>query len=170
MDTLVPVPGGVMPDGEGGRGWLKTVRREPIDELVVVKWRNLKAKKGFSTRPSRDRRTETIVTARSGLSYQRGVDEAVCGGPGLWRDDVVQGELLLRAVNWWDVVGCVTLLGEGVDLHRPVTILWHESVDSDCLRLYPGLGGERTCPRELKLNNLWCFSSVSEHQMKGFLP
>lgn len=50
-DALVPVPGGVMPDGEGGRGWLKTVRRKPVDELVVVKWRNLMTKKkGFSTR------------------------------------------------------------------------------------------------------------------------
>lgn len=72
-------------------------------------------------------------------SYQCGVDEAVCGRPGLRRDQAVQGELLLGAVNRRDVVGRIALLGVRVHLHWPVTVLWHESVDSDCLRLYPRL-------------------------------
>lgn len=88
-------------------------------------------------------------------SYQRGVDEAVCGRPGLRRDEAVQGELLLGAVNRRDVVGRVALLllllllGVRVHLHRPVTVLWHESVDGDRLRLYPRLGGVTTRGRAL---------------------
>lgn len=75
--------------------------------------------------------------------YQPWVDEAV-RGPGLRRDEAVQRELLLRAVNRWDVVGRVALLGVWVHLYWPVAVLWHESVDSDCLRLYPRLreGGD----------------------------
>lgn len=72
-------------------------------------------------------------------SYQGGVDEAGRGRPGLRRDEAVQRELLLRAVNRRDVVGRVADLGVRVNLHRPVTVLWHESVDSDCLRFYPRL-------------------------------
>lgn len=71
-------------------------------------------------------------------SYQCRVDEAGCC-PGLRRDEVVEGEVLL-GVNVRDVVGCgVAMLGIGVNLHWPVTVLWHKSVDSDCLRLYPRL-------------------------------
>lgn len=61
------------------------------------------------------------------------------GGPGLRRDQAVQRELLLGAVNWWDVVGRVALLSVQVHLHRPVAVLWHESVDRNRLRLYPRL-------------------------------
>lgn len=71
-------------------------------------------------------------------SYQCRVDEARCGRPGLRRDEVVEGEVLLR-VNMWDVVGRVAMLSVGVNLYWPVTVLWHESVDSDCLRLYSRL-------------------------------
>lgn len=70
--------------------------------------------------------------------HQCRVDEARCR-PGLWRDEVVEGEVLL-GVNWRDVVGRVAcMLGIWGNLHRPVTVLWHESVDSDCLCLYPRL-------------------------------
>lgn len=103
-----------MSDCQRGRGRLEAVRRrEPVDELVVVEGGD-----------------------------QRGVDEAVCGRPGLRRDQAVQGELLLGAVHRRDVVGGVALLGVRVHLHRPVAVLWHESVDGDCLRLYPGLEEE----------------------------
>lgn len=109
-----PVPWRVVSDCQRRRGRLEAVRRrEPIDELVVVEGGN-----------------------------QRGVDEAVRGRPGLRRDQAVQRELLLGAVHRWDVVGRVALLGVRVHLHRPVTVLWHESVDGDCLRLYPGLDEE----------------------------
>lgn len=77
------------------------------------------------------------------MPHQRRVDEAVRGGPGWGSDEAVQRELLLRTVHRGDVVGCVRTLGIRVNLHRPVTILWHKSVDSDCLRLYPCLKQRR---------------------------
>lgn len=80
-----------------------------------------------------------MAECRSSLTHQRGVNEAVRGRPGLRRDEAVQGELLLRAVDRRDVVGGVALLGVRVHLHRPVTVLWHESVDGDGLRFYPRL-------------------------------
>lgn len=133
-----------MPDGEG-RGCRFEAVREAVDELVVVKRSNL-------VMTDRCQQPSAPLEARAAAlpwatSYQRGVDEAVRGGlPGLRRDQAVEGELLLRAVNWGDVVGGVALLGIRVHLHRPVTVLWHESVDGDGLGLYPGLGGGRRAP------------------------
>lgn len=75
-------------------------------------------------------------------AHQGGVDEAVRGGPGLGRDEAVEGELLLGAVDGGDVVGGVALLGVGVHLHRPVAVLWQEGVDGDGLGFDPGLRGE----------------------------
>lgn len=82
-------------------------------------------------------------------SHQLRVDEAVRGGPRLGRDEAVEGELLLGAVNGGHVVGGVALLGVGVHLRRTVPVLWHESVDGDRLGLYPRLGGREGMSEEV---------------------
>lgn len=49
------------------------------------------------------------------------------------------GELLLRPKRRRDVVGGIALLHAGGHIHRPVSILWHKSVDCDGLGLDPRL-------------------------------
>lgn len=112
------------------------------DLSLIVKYSNSSEK--YFIRIACSLQIQIIQPMQTYCCYQCGVDEAVRGWPRLRRNEAVQGELLLGAVHRRDVVRRVALLSVRVHLHRPVTVLWHKSVDSDCLRLYPCLLGRTT--------------------------